>query len=72
MPNMYCHTSTDSPNEAPSERATVPTMTSAAIRLRVMIIMISRMRLSAANATINRSYLAPSWMSLYVAAVPPT
>ncbi len=68
---MYCHTRTDSPNEAPSDRATVPTMTSAAIRLRVMIIMISRMRLSAAKATIIRSYLAPSWMSLYVAAVPP-
>src|ERR1700743_1746516 len=60
MPKMYCHTSTDSPSEAPRDSATVPTMTSAAIRLRVMIIMISRMRLSAANATISRSYLAPS------------
>ncbi len=37
---MYCQTSTDSPNDAPNDSATVPTMTSAAIKLRVMISMI--------------------------------
>jgi hypothetical protein len=35
---MYCHTSTDMPNEAPNESATVPTMTSAATRLGVTFI----------------------------------
>ena len=60
MPKMYCHTSTDNPNDAPSDSATVPTMTSAATRLRVMKTMISRMRLSAASAAIIRSYFAPS------------
>jgi hypothetical protein len=72
MPNMYCQTSTDSPKEAPSERATVPTITSAATSLRVMSIMISKVRLSAASPTIIRSYLAPTWMSFTSAAVPPT
>ena len=61
---MSCHSSTDSPNEAPSESATVPTMTSAATRLRVTNTMISRMRLSAEIAAIIRSYFAPSLMSL--------
>ncbi|GAB4910007.1 MMPL family transporter [Mycobacterium avium subsp. hominissuis] len=42
----------------------------AATRLRVMSTMISRIRLSAAIPAISRSYLAPSAMSLYVAAVP--
>ena len=62
---MYCHTSTDRPNEAPSETATVPTMTIAAIRLRVMSIMISRIRLSEANADdqAGRTW-RQSWMSL--------
>ena len=55
MPRMYCHTSTESPNEAPSDSATVPTITIAATRLRVMIIMINRIRLSEAIATISRS-----------------
>ena len=45
---MSCQISTDSPNEAPSDSATVPTMTSAATRLRVMNIITSRIRLSAA------------------------
>ena len=60
IPRMYCHTRTDSPNDAPSDSATVPTMTSAATRLRVMNTMMSRMRLSAASAAIIRSYFAPS------------
>ena len=55
MPKMYCHTSTDRPNEAPNDSATVPTMTSAATMLRVMNIMISRIRLSAAMAAMIRS-----------------
>ena len=55
MPKMYCHTNTDSPNEAPNDSATVPTMTSAATRLRVMNIMISRIRLSAAMPAMIRS-----------------
>ena len=61
---MSCQTSTDRPNEAPNDSATVPTMTSAATRLRVMINMMSKIRLSAAIAAIIRSYLALSWMSL--------
>ena len=60
MPKMYCHTRTDSPKDAPNDSTTVPTMTNAATRLRVMKIMISRIRLSAAIAAIIRSYLAPS------------
>jgi len=55
MPRRYCHTSTDSPNDAPSDSATVPTITMAATRLRVMIIMISKIRLSEAMVTISRS-----------------
>jgi hypothetical protein len=35
-PSRCCQTNTDSPNEAPNDNATVPTMTSAATRLRVM------------------------------------
>ena len=61
---MCCHTSTDSPNDAPSDSATVPTMTRAATRLRVTNTMMSRIRLSAAMPAIIRSYLAPSLMSL--------
>ena len=57
---MYCQTSTDSPNDAPSDSATVPTITNAATTLRVMNIMMSRIRLSAAIATMIRSQLAPS------------
>ncbi len=64
MPRMYCQTRTDSPNEAPNESATVPTITSAATRPRVMSIMINKIRLSAASPAIIRSYLAMSWMSL--------
>ena len=37
MPNRYCQSSTDTPNDAPNESATVPTITSAATKLRVMI-----------------------------------
>ena len=55
MPSMYCHSSTESPNEAPNDTATVPTITIAATRLRVMIIMINKIRLSEAIATISRS-----------------
>src|SRR5215207_8218502 len=42
MPSRCCHTNTDRPNEAPNDNATVPTMTSAATRLRVMNNMIRK------------------------------
>ena len=64
IPRMSCQISTESPKDAPIDSATVPTMTNAAITLRVMNIMISKIRLIAAIAAIKRSYLAPSWMSL--------
>ena len=35
-PIRYCQSSTDIPNEAPNDNATVPTITNAATRLRVM------------------------------------
>ena len=60
MPKMYCHTNTDNPKDAPKDSTTVPTMTSAATRLLVMKIMISRIRLSADSPAIIRSYVAPS------------
>ena len=60
MPKMYCHTRIDRPNDAPSDSATVPTMTSAATRLLVMKTMISRIRLIPDSAAIIRSYVAPS------------
>ena len=64
MPRMSCHTSTESPNEAPKESSTVPTMVIAATRLRVMISMMIRIRLAADMPAIIRSYLEPSRMSL--------
>ena len=70
MPKMYCQISTDSPNDEPNESATVPTMTRAAIKLRVMSSMMMKIRQSAPTAAIHRSYLAPSLKSLYVDAVP--
>ncbi|SHV41916.1 Uncharacterised protein [Mycobacteroides abscessus subsp. abscessus] len=70
IPRMFCQIRTDRPNAAPNERATVPTITSAATKLRVMINMIPKIRHSAAVAAINRSYLEPSTMSFTDAAVP--
>ena len=64
MPRMSCQISTESPNEAPNDSATVPTMTNAATMLRVMNTITSRISPSAAIPAIIRSYLAPSWMSL--------
>ncbi|CFE90798.1 Uncharacterised protein [Mycobacterium tuberculosis] len=55
IPRRCCHTSTDRPKEAPNDSATVPTITSAATRLRVMIIMMSKIKLSAAIPAIRRS-----------------
>ena len=55
MPSRCCQINTDSPNEAPSDSTTVPTITSAATTLRVTNIMISRIRLTAAITTIIRS-----------------
>ena len=55
MPSRCCQISTDSPNEAPSDSTTVPTITSAATTLRVTNIMISRIRLAAAMTTMIRS-----------------
>ncbi len=71
MPRMYCQRSTESPNEAPSESSTVPTMTRAATTLRVMISMMMKIKVAAAIPAIIRSMLEPSRMSLYSAAVPP-
>ncbi|PQM44776.1 hypothetical protein C1Y40_05069 [Mycobacterium talmoniae] len=70
MPSRYCHTSTDSPNEAPSDSATVPTITAAATRLRVMMSMMMKIRHSDATPAISRSTLDPSRWSLLMAAVP--
>ena len=70
MPRIYCQISTDSPNDAPNESATVPTMTSAATKLRVMMSMMMRIRQSAPTPAIKRSYLEPSRKSLKVDAVP--
>ena len=64
MPSRCCQISTESPKDAPSDSTTVPTITRAATRLRVMNIMISRIRLTAAITTIIRSYLAMSRASL--------
>ena len=52
---MCCQISTDSPNEAPSDITTVPTMTAAATTLRVMISMMMKIRPSAAIPAIIRS-----------------
>ncbi|SHX70695.1 Uncharacterised protein [Mycobacteroides abscessus subsp. abscessus] len=52
---MFCQIRTDRPNAAPNERATVPTITSAATKLRVMINMIPKIRHSAATPAIKRS-----------------
>ena len=49
----------------------VPTITSEATRARVSSSMIMKISVSAEITAIIRSYLAPSAMSLYVAAVPP-
>ena len=71
MPMMYCQISTEIPNDAPSDSTTVPTITSAATRLRVISNMIRKIRQIDAMPAISRSYLEPSAMSLNVAAVPP-
>ena len=67
---MCCQNSTDSPKEAPSESATVPTMTAAATSARVRISMMMKMRHSEEIPAITRSHLAPSEMSLKTAPVP--
>ncbi|AUS49499.1 Uncharacterised protein [Mycobacterium tuberculosis] len=67
---ICCQSSTDSPKEAPSESATVPTMTAAAIKARVMISMMIKMRQRDEIAAIRRSHWAPSEMSWKTAAVP--
>ena len=54
-PRMCCQISTDSPNEVPSDNATVPTMTAAATTLRVRISMMMKIRHSEANPAISRS-----------------
>src|SRR5258707_801745 len=58
----YCQSSTESPNDAPSESATVPTITRAATKLRVMTSMMIKMRQSEAIPAIKRSYFAPSFL----------
>lgn len=56
---MCCHTSTEIPNAAPSESSTVPTMASEATNARVMIIITTKISVTEAIPTINRSYRAP-------------
>ena len=68
---MCCQISTESPNDAPSDNTTVPTITTAAIRLLVNSTMIMKIRHSEAIPAINMSYFTPSARSLNVAAVPP-
>ena len=67
---MYCHISTDSPNDVPSESSTVPTMTAAAITARVINNMMMKIKQSEAIPAISRSKFEPCCMSLYVDAVP--
>ena len=71
IPRMCCQISTESPNDAPSDNTTVPTITTAAIRLLVNSTMIMKIRHSEAIPAINMSYFEPSARSLNVAAVPP-
>ncbi|CKT29027.1 Uncharacterised protein [Mycobacterium tuberculosis] len=55
IPRMCCQISTDSPNEAPSDNTTVPTMTAAATTLRVVISMMMKIRQSAEIPAIIKS-----------------
>ena len=55
IPRRCCQMSTESPNDAPSESSTVPTMTAAATTLRVMISMMENISASAAIPAISRS-----------------
>jgi hypothetical protein len=48
--------STESPNDAPTDNTTVPTMTNAATRLRVMSSMMGKFRQIEAMPAISRSY----------------
>ncbi len=70
-PNRSCQINTESPNAAAIELDAVPTITTAATRLRVISTMIMKISVSEEITAIIRSYLAPSCMSLNVAAVPP-
>ncbi len=54
-PIMYCHINTDSPNDAPNESATVPTMTNAATRLLVTIGMMTKKMHSEEMPAIKKS-----------------
>ena len=54
-PIRCCHTSTERPNAPANEKATVPGITKAAIRLRVMNNMIRKISTNAAIATMRRS-----------------
>nr|CRL70929.1 hypothetical protein CPGR_00589 [Mycolicibacter nonchromogenicus] len=55
MPKMYCHSSTDSPNDAPSDASTVPTITTEAMKLRVISSMMMKMIASEVIPAISRS-----------------
>jgi hypothetical protein len=52
---MYCQSSTDKPNDAANESVTVPTITSAATRLRVMISMMMKIMHSDEMPAIRKS-----------------
>ncbi|SHV57891.1 Uncharacterised protein [Mycobacteroides abscessus subsp. abscessus] len=62
-PRMCSHSSTDRPNDAPSDIAMVPTIVNAATMLRVMTSMITKIRHSDAMTAIIRSYFTISPMS---------
>lgn len=70
-PIRCCHTKIDSPNAPANEKATVPGMTMAAIRLRVRTNMIRKINTKAAIATMVRSDSAYCLMSLFCDAAPP-
>ncbi|SKU94152.1 Uncharacterised protein [Mycobacteroides abscessus subsp. abscessus] len=71
IPKRSCQIRTETPTDAPSDTATVPTMTRAATTLPVTRSMMMKIRQSEAIPARMRSYLAPSCRSLLVAAVPP-
>ena len=55
IPIRCCQINTDSPNDAPSESNTVPTITADATTLRVMISMMMNIRQSEAIPAISKS-----------------
>ena len=52
---MCCQSSTDSPNDAPSDSSTVPTITADATTARVITSMMMKISVTAAIPAISRS-----------------